>query len=137
QRSGSRRGQRRHHARDDRRGRRDGRRHHLGRCADPQRPRARPRTRHHGVLSAVIYLDEAATTPVKREVMEAMWPYLGAEFGNPSSHHEVGDAASRALEQARADVARALGARTSEITFTSGGTESDNTAIKGIALAAP
>lgn len=85
----------------------------------------------------MIYLDQASTTPVKREVLEAMWPYLGAQFGNPSSHHEVGEAASRALEQARADVAQALGARSSEITFTSGGTESDNAAIKGIALAAP
>lgn len=85
----------------------------------------------------MIYLDEAATTPVRREVLEAMWPYLGPQFGNPSSHHEVGEAASRALEQARADVAQVLGARASEITFTSGGTESDNTAIKGIALAAP
>ena len=85
----------------------------------------------------MIYLDEAATTPVRREVMEAMWPYLGAQFGNPSSHHEVGEAAARALVQARADVAAVLGCRASEITFTSGGTESDNTAIKGIALAAP
>lgn len=85
----------------------------------------------------MIYLDEAATTPVRREVLEAMWPYLGPEFGNPSSHHEVGESASRALEQARADVAQRLGARPSEITFTSGGTESDNTAVKGIALATP
>jgi cysteine desulfurase len=85
----------------------------------------------------VIYLDEAATTPLKREVLEAMWPYFGPDFGNPSSHHEVGESASRALEQARADVAQVLGARASEITFTSGGTESDNAAIKGIALAAP
>ena len=69
--------------------------------------------------------------------MEAMWPYLGAQFGNPSSHHEVGEAAARALVQARTDVAAVLGCRASEITFTSGGTESDNTAIKGIALAAP
>lgn len=85
----------------------------------------------------MIYLDEAATTPLKREVLEAMWPYFGPDFGNPSSHHEVGESASRALEQARADVAQVLGARASEITFTSGGTESDNAAIKGIALAAP
>ena len=85
----------------------------------------------------MIYLDEAATTPIKREVLEAMWPYFGPDFGNPSSHHEVGESASRALEQARADVAQALGARAAEITFTSGGTESDNAAIKGIALAAP
>lgn len=85
----------------------------------------------------MIYLDEAATTPVKREVLEAMWPFMGPEFGNPSSHHEVGESAGRALDQARTDVAASLGARKSEITFTSGGTESDNTAIKGIALAAP
>ena len=85
----------------------------------------------------MIYLDEAATTPVRREVLEAMWPYLGPEFGNASSHHEVGEAARRALEQARADVAQVLGARPSEITFTSGATESDNAALKGIALAAP
>lgn len=68
--------------------------------------------------------------------MEAMWPYLGPQFGNPSSHHEVGEAALAGLDQARTEVASALGARTSEITFTSGGTESDNTAVKGIALAA-
>jgi len=85
----------------------------------------------------MIYLDEAATTPLRREVLEAMWPYFGPDFGNPSSHHEVGESASRALEQARADVAQVLGARASEVTFTSGGTESDNAAIKGIALADP
>ena len=83
----------------------------------------------------MIYLDEAATTPVRREVLEAMWPYLGPQFGNPSSHHEVGESARDAIEQARAEVAQVLGARPSEITFTSGGTESDNTAVKGIALA--
>jgi cysteine desulfurase len=85
----------------------------------------------------MIYLDEAATTPVSRHVMEAMWPYLGPQFGNPSSHHEAGEAARAALEQARADVAGVLGVRASQITFTSGGTESINTAIKGIALATP
>ncbi|MBD8607584.1 cysteine desulfurase [Aeromicrobium sp. CFBP 8757] len=85
----------------------------------------------------MIYLDEAATTPVRREVLEAMWPYLGPEFGNPSSHHEVGESARSGLERARADVADVLGCRPSEVTFTSGGTESDNTAVKGIALASP
>ena len=85
----------------------------------------------------MIYLDEAATTPVRREVLEAMWPYLGPEFGNPSSHHEVGESAGRALDRARAEVAAVLGARASEIVFTSGGTESDNAAVKGIALATP
>ena len=87
--------------------------------------------------SAMIYLDEAATTPLKRDVLEAMGPYLGPEFGNPSSHHEVGEAALRALDQARADVASMLGARPGEVIFTSGGTESDNPAVKGIALAEP
>lgn len=85
----------------------------------------------------MIYLDAAATTPLRRDVLEKMWPYLGPDFGNPSSHHEVGESARRALEAARADVATVLGCRASEITFTSGGTESDNAAIKGIALADP
>jgi cysteine desulfurase len=83
------------------------------------------------------YLDAAATTPVRRQVLEAMWPYLTTTFGNPASHHEVGVAAARGLDQARRDVADLLGARAAEITFTSGGTEGANTAIKGIALAAP
>lgn len=85
----------------------------------------------------MIYLDEAATTPLKRDVLAVMGPFLGPEFGNPSSHHEIGEAALRGLDQARADVASALGARPAEISFTSGGTESDNAAIKGIAMAAP
>ncbi len=83
------------------------------------------------------YLDAAATTPVRREVLEAMWPYLTTTYGNPSSHHEVGEAAARGLEAARRAVADVLGARPAEITFTSGGTEGANTAIKGIALARP
>jgi cysteine desulfurase len=85
----------------------------------------------------VIYLDEAATTPLKRDVLAAMGPYLGPEFGNPSSHHEPGHHAREALEAARASVAEVLGARPSEFTFTSGGTESDNLALKGIALGQP
>ena len=85
----------------------------------------------------MIYFDTAATTPLRREVLEKMWPYLGPDFGNPSSHHEVGEAAKRALEDARIEVAKLLGCKAGEVTFTSGGTESDNTAIKGIALAAP
>ncbi|MEH3069080.1 MAG: cysteine desulfurase family protein [Aeromicrobium erythreum] len=85
----------------------------------------------------MIYLDEAATTPLRRDVLAAMGPYLGPAFGNPSSHHEIGDAARAGLEQARADVAEALGARPGEVTFTSGGTEAANTAVKGIALAQP
>ncbi|MDQ1548751.1 MAG: cysteine desulfurase [Microbacteriaceae bacterium] len=85
----------------------------------------------------MIYLDNAATTPVRREVLEAMWPYLTGEFGNPSSHHEIGEAAARALAAARESIAVALGARSSDIVFTSGGTEADNLAVKGIALANP
>jgi cysteine desulfurase len=84
----------------------------------------------------VIYLDAAATTPVRREVLDAMWPYLTGEFGNPSSHHTLGEQAARALADARSRVATILGCRASEVIFTSGGTEADNLAIKGIALAA-
>jgi cysteine desulfurase len=85
----------------------------------------------------MIYLDEAATTPIKREVLAAMGPYLGPEFGNPSSHHEPGFRAKEALDAARTSVAGVLRCRASEITFTSGGTESDNLALKGIALGQP
>lgn len=84
----------------------------------------------------MLYLDEAAAAPVRREVLETMWPHLTG-YANPSSVHEPGAAASRALEAARAAVARQLNARAAEIIFTSGGTESDNAALKGIALAAP
>ena len=83
----------------------------------------------------MIYLDQAATTAVRREVLEAMWPYLTGDFGNPSSHHEVGESAARALTDARAQVAATLGVRASEVVFTSGGTEAANLAIKGIVLA--
>ncbi|HSI26207.1 MAG TPA: cysteine desulfurase family protein [Aeromicrobium sp.] len=85
----------------------------------------------------MIYLDEAATTPIKRDVLAAMGPYLGPEFGNPSSHHEPGFRAKEALDAARRSVAGVLGCRASEVTFTSGGTESDNLALKGIALGQP
>jgi cysteine desulfurase len=87
-----------------------------------------------------VYLDTAATTPVRREVLEAMWPYLagGVEgvFGNPSSHHEVGERAAEALRAARESIAASLGCRPGELILTSGGTEGDNLAVKGIALAA-
>ncbi|MGX0672296.1 cysteine desulfurase family protein [Kocuria marina] len=83
----------------------------------------------------MIYLDHAATTAPRREVLEAMWPWLTGGFGNASSHHERGQRAARALEDARERVAAVLGARPGEIIFTSGGTEADNLAVKGIALA--
>jgi len=85
----------------------------------------------------VIFLDHAATTPVRREALEAMWPYLTGSFGNPSSHHGLGDEAARALSWARGEVAEVVGARPGDVVFTSGGTEADNLAIKGIALANP
>ncbi|PZE70333.1 MULTISPECIES: cysteine desulfurase family protein [unclassified Curtobacterium] len=85
----------------------------------------------------MFYLDRAATTPVRREVLEAMWPYLTGVFGNPSSTHGVGDEAARGLTAARTAVAGVLGCRPAEVVFTTGGTEGANTAIKGIALAAP
>src|SRR5947209_1077159 len=82
-------------------------------------------------------MDMAATTPVKPEVLRAMWPYLSNDFGNPSSRHTVGQIAARALADARARVAAVLGCRPKEIVFTSGGIEADNLAIRGIALANP
>lgn len=85
----------------------------------------------------MIYLDNAATTPVRREVLEAIWPHLAGGFGNPSSHHRVGEAAAAALTDARRTVARLLGCRPAEVVFTSGGTEAANLAVKGIALGAP
>lgn len=85
---------------------------------------------------SLVYLDNAATTPVRPEVLEAMMPYLTRWFGNPSSHHSVGEAAADALADARSRVARVLGMRPGDIVFTSGGTEADNLAVKGIAIAA-
>ncbi len=78
-----------------------------------------------------IYLDHAATTPVRPEVFEAMQPYFGARFGNPSSAHRWGREARAALDEARERLARCLGASPDEICFTSGGTEADNLAILG------
>src|SRR5699024_433382 len=87
--------------------------------------------------SEVLYLDAAATAPMRREALEAAWPYLTGEFGNPSSQHELGKRAAAGLTAARRGVARVLGVRAGEVTFTSGGTEGDNLAIKGLALARP
>src|SRR5437868_2974423 len=78
-----------------------------------------------------IYLDHAATTPVRREVLEAMAPFWDGRFGNPSSVHRWGRDARTALDEARERVARCLGATPDEICFTSGGTEADNIAILG------
>lgn len=84
----------------------------------------------------MLYLDHAATSPVRPEVLEAMAPYLTGVFGNPSSHHTAGEAAAAALDDARARVAAALGMRASDVIFTAGGTEANNLAVKGIVLAA-
>ena len=84
-----------------------------------------------------VYLDYAATTPVRPEARDAMLPYLAADaFGNPSSAHRFGRAARGGLEQARRQVALALGAEPGQVFFTSGGTEADNLAVLGAALAA-
>lgn len=78
-----------------------------------------------------IYLDHAATTPVRTEVLEAMSPFYGPRFGNPSSLHRWGREARTALDEARERLANCIGARSEEICFTSGGTEADNIAILG------
>ena len=84
-----------------------------------------------------IYLDNSATTPLDPAVVDAMLPYLREQFGNPaSSTHAFGHAASKAVEAARADVARLVGAEARDIAWTSGATESNNLAIKGAAMAA-
>ena len=84
-----------------------------------------------------VYLDHAATTPVRAEVLEVMMPYLtDRSFGNPSSSHRFGRAARAGIEQARRQIAEALGAEPSQVIFTSGGTEADNLSIVGAALAA-
>ncbi|MTI93966.1 MAG: cysteine desulfurase NifS [Firmicutes bacterium] len=81
-----------------------------------------------------IYLDYAATTPLREEVLEAMMPYLTEKFGNPSSIHYHGREIRAAVDEARDKVAQALNAQSSEIYFTSGGTEADNIAIIGTAF---
>jgi cysteine desulfurase len=82
-----------------------------------------------------IYLDHAATTPIHPLVKEAMLPYLGEAFGNPSSMHQYGRDVRVAIDQARDQVARALGADAGQLVFTSGGTEADNMALLGVAAA--
>jgi len=84
----------------------------------------------------LIDLDQAATTAVRREVLEAMWPWLTGEHGNPSSTHAFGQRAATALDDARARIARLSGVRPAQVVFTSGGTESDNLAVIGLTLAA-
>jgi cysteine desulfurase len=85
-----------------------------------------------------VYFDHASTTRVDPRVREAMLPFLGEEYGNPSSHYyALGQSAAAALESARREVAALVGARPEEIIFTSGGTEANNLAVKGILAEAP
>ena len=90
---------------------------------------------HPGLERGPIYLDYNATTPIDPVVVAAMLPYLSEHFGNPSSSHSYGHVAHKAVDAARAQVAQLLGCTAKEITFTGGGSESDNLAIRGIALA--
>jgi cysteine desulfurase len=83
----------------------------------------------------MIYLDNAATTALRPEALEAMMPYLTAAFGNPSATYSLARQASKAIDEARRTVAAVLNARPADIVFTSGGTESINTALKGVAFA--
>ncbi|HKF84485.1 MAG TPA: cysteine desulfurase family protein [Candidatus Limnocylindrales bacterium] len=82
-----------------------------------------------------VYLDHAATTPLRPEVLDAMAPYLGGIYGNPSSAHSFGRAAREALDDAHERLAQAIGGEAREIVFTSGGTEANNLALKGAAWA--
>jgi cysteine desulfurase len=88
-----------------------------------------------GRAQAPVYLDHNATTPVAAEALDAMRPYLERHFGNPSSGHEFGAAADEAVERARAQVATLLSCEPESIVFTASGSEADNLAIKGVALA--
>jgi cysteine desulfurase len=87
------------------------------------------------VMDKVIYVDHAATTPTRKEVLEEMIPYFTEKFGNASSVHSLGRESRKAVEASREKVAKAIGAQPKEIYFTGGGTEADNWAIKGIAYA--
>src|SRR4051794_4976647 len=80
----------------------------------------------------VTYMDHAATTPVRPEAAEAMWPWLTDRYGNPSGGHAVARAARQAVEEARDELAEVLGCRPRELVFTSGGTEADNLAVTGV-----
>lgn len=84
-------------------------------------------------MSKIIYVDNAATTAMSDAAIEAMTPYLKEVYGNPSSLHTVGQVAKEALDKARADIAQCIGAKPSEIFFTSGGSESDNQAVRSAA----
>lgn len=83
-------------------------------------------------MIAIIYLDNAATTKISKEILDEMMPYLTEQYGNPSSQHSLGLSARKAVAKAREQVAAGIGAKPDEIVFTSGGSEADNLAIKGV-----
>ena len=87
------------------------------------------------ILQHTIYMDYAATTPVDPVVLEAMSNFFVTDYGNPSSIYSLGQEGRKALDEARERIAKVLNSRTGEIVFTSGGTESDNSALLGSALA--
>lgn len=85
-------------------------------------------------MSKQVYMDHSATTAVDPAVTEAMLPYFSEKYGNPSSLYSIGRQSRKAIEESRQKVADLIGAKKEEIIFTGSGTESDNLAIKGIAL---
>src|SRR5436190_15562165 len=98
-------------------------------------PHGAPGVKVRAPMARLTYLDHAATTPLDERVLEAMLPYLRERWGNPSSLYSHGRVARRALDESRDTVAQVLRCRPSEVLFTSGGTESDNLALKGVAAA--
>ena len=85
----------------------------------------------------MIYLDNAASTQIHEDVLDSMLPYLKEQYGNPSSIHRYGRLAHKAIEKARKQIASLINAEPSEILITSGGTESNNTALRGIVMKNP
>lgn len=106
-----------------------------GAAADDPEPAGPRRVDPYNWPTMPIYLDHAATTPLRPEALDAMLPFLGGTFGNPSSAHAWGRAAREGLDDAHERLARSIGADAREIVFTSGGTEASNLAIKGAAWA--
>src|SRR5690348_3340252 len=87
-------------------------------------------------MTSPVYLDHAATAPLRPEALDAMLPWLTTHFGNPSGSHAVSRFARRALDEARESVAACLGCQPGEVVFTGGGTEADNLAVGGVVSAA-